>query len=151
MEFKSVANQFDSEFITQFLCRIIIEEYDLFLKTKNAFWNYELNETAQDIKLFESQSKEIESLINQIAIRIIILNDRIELPSREFPATTKNYNKNQAIQELITRNKLLITTIKEWNKLLPISGNDEVKNLIQKLLAKHHWMAEDLKVEMKKK
>lgn len=151
MEFKGVENQLDSEFITQFLSRIIIEEYVLFLKTKNAFWNYELNETMQDVKLFESQSKEIDDLINQIANRIIILNDCIELPYRDLPATTKNYNKNQAIQELLTQNKLLITTIKEWNRLLPISGNDEVKNLIQKLLSKHHWMAEDLKVEMKKK
>lgn len=32
---------------------------------------------------------------------------------------------------------------------MPISGNDDVINLIQKLISKHHFMAEDLKYEAK--
>jgi starvation-inducible DNA-binding protein len=148
MQVENAKNQFDSEFIPQFLSKILIDEYVLFLKTKSAFWNYECNVINGDNNLFEGQSKEIDSLIDQIAKRIMILNDVVQLTYKDISTIVINRNKKETAKELLADNLKLIKTIKEWNLLMPLSGYYDTKNLIQKLMAIHQVMADNLRTEI---
>lgn len=107
MGVKNDINQYDSQFIIQFLSKIIIEEYALLLKTKNAFWNFECIDVTNETNLFENQSIEIDSLINQIAKRIIILNDFVELNFIDFKSSSQTFNKKSAVADLVIENMLL--------------------------------------------
>jgi hypothetical protein len=49
----------NSEFTTDFLSKILVDEYGLFLQTKVAYWNFESSDFFCRNRLFEIQSSKL--------------------------------------------------------------------------------------------
>lgn len=126
--------------IFQFLDEILFDEYELYIKTKTAFWNFECDNLNDKNKIFEIQYIEINYIIGKIAKRIKTLDSYISLPSKiKFSKQADKIHKNKlaTIFSLKAKHQEIVLKLKARIS----SKNSEVKagtnELISDLIIKH--------------
>ena len=116
--------------VTQLLNVLLADETVLYTKTRNYHWNVEGDNFIELHKLFESQYKELEEIIDLVAERIRYLGHFAEGRLKDFLQLThlpeQDYTSDQLVQlkNLLEDHESVIISIrKEINKV-----NDEYKD-----------------------
>lgn len=143
----------NSEFTTDFLSKLLVDEYGLFLQTKVAYWNFEYNDVCSINSLFEIQSTKLFLINEEIGKRIIALGHFVVMSNEDFFLNTnlneisyKNWSKQETIKKIMEKHLILKTKIEEWKSL---AKNDLDKNtslLIDKIIFNHKVMIKELKL-----
>lgn len=126
--------------IFQFLDEILFDEYELYIKTKTAFWNFEHNNLSDKNKIFEIQYIEINSLVDKIAKRIKALDSFVSLPvNLKFSKKKEKarISKAQTIQVLVEKHQEIIEKLKSRIDAKKVDSKAGTNELICSLILKH--------------
>ncbi|GEP51064.1 DNA starvation/stationary phase protection protein [Flavobacterium noncentrifugens] len=139
----------DRENAANELAKILADEYVLFTKTKHAHCNQNNAESYDKHKFFETQSDELNTMIDSVAERIRSLGHYVDAMLKAFLSVTRcteqNRNKNQShgfMKELLSDHEKLIVALKGN---VPVFANDykdaETSNFLSGLVENHEKMA----------
>lgn len=128
---------------------VLSDEMTLYVKTRKFHWNITGNSFMELHKLFETQYKQYEEIIDEVAERINTLGSKTIGTMIEFTNLSRleeNENKypiqKEMISELLTDNETLITEIR---KDIDICSNDNhdvgTSDLLTKVLQQHETIA----------
>lgn len=134
---------------TLLLSTVLSDEMTLYVKTRKFHWNIVGNSFMELHKLFESQYKEFEEIIDEVAERINKLGSKTIGTMKEFSSLTRlteHENKyplqKDMIQELLSDNETLIIEIR---KDIDVCANETKDagsaDLLTKILQQHETMA----------
>lgn len=112
----------DREGVVSILSKVLADEYLLHTKTRNYHWNITGSQFSDLHKFFQSQYKELDTIIDEVAHRIRCLGEK-------------------SIDTLIEF--ILITKLQE-----AVGQYPDAKDMITTLLADHEPMIEDLRVDI---
>ena len=106
---------------------LLSDETVLYMKTRNYHWNVEGDNFIELHKLFESQYKELEEIIDEIAERIRYLGHYAEARLKDFIKTSRlaeeDYTSDQKVQlkNLLSDHESIIINIR---KEIGLIGDD---------------------------
>ncbi|WP_284652941.1 Dps family protein [Flavobacterium terrisoli] len=134
---------------TLLLSTVLADEMTLYIKTRKFHWNIVGNSFMELHKLFESQYKEFEEIIDEVAERINKLGSKTIGTMKEFSKLTRlveHENKyplqKDMIQELLSDNETLIMEIrKDIDTCSEESHDAGSADLLTKILQQHETMA----------
>ncbi len=98
---------------------LLSDETVLYMKTRNYHWNLEGDNFIELHKLYESQYKELEEIIDEIAERIRYLGHFAEARLKDFLKSTRlaeeDYTSNQKVQlkNLLSDHESIIINIRK--------------------------------------
>lgn len=116
--------------VAQLLNILLSDETVLYMKTRNYHWNIEGDNFIELHKLYESQYKELEEIIDEIAERIRYLGHYAEGRLKDFLNITRlaeeDYTSDQKVQlrNLLSDHESIIINIRKEIDLI----NDEYKD-----------------------
>ncbi|MEO6001143.1 MAG: DNA starvation/stationary phase protection protein [Chitinophagaceae bacterium] len=88
--------------VAKLLNTLLSDETVLYIKTRNYHWNIEGDNFIELHKLYESQYKELEEIIDEVAERIRYLGHYAEARLKDFIKTTRlaeeDYTSDQKVQ-----------------------------------------------------
>lgn len=128
---------------------VLSDEMTLYVKTRKFHWNIVGNSFMELHKLFETQYKEFEEIIDEIAERINKLGSKTIGTMEEFSNQTRlketpnSYPlQKDMILELLNDNELLITEIRKDIDTCANQNHDAgTADLLTGILQKHETMA----------
>ena len=134
---------------TLLLSTVLSDEMTLYIKTRKFHWNIVGNSFMELHKLFESQYKEFEEIIDEVAERINKLGSKTIGTMKEFSGLTRlveHENKyplqKDMIQELLSDNETLIIEIRKDIDICANETHDAgTADLLTKILQQHETMA----------
>ena len=131
------------------LSKVLADEFILYIKTRNAQWNFEGNNFYQLHKFFEEQYEQLNTIVDEVAERIrnlghyapAALKQILELT--HFTEETSGRNSN-FIKELLDEHEVIIIHLRENiiridNELHDAGTSDFITNLL-KTHEKMAWM-----------
>jgi len=134
---------------TLILSTVLSDEMTLYIKTRKFHWNIIGNSFMELHKLFESQYREFEDIIDEIAERINKLGSKTIGTMKEFSANTRLFEyenkypqQKEMIMELLFDNEFLITEIRKDIDSVSIENHDAgTADLLTRILQQHETMA----------
>lgn len=116
--------------VAQLLNTLLSDETVLYMKTRNYHWNIEGDNFIELHKLYESQYKELEEVIDEIAERIRYLGHYAEGRLKDFLKITRlaeedyTSDQNAQLRNLLSDHESIIINIRKEIDLI----NDEYKD-----------------------
>lgn len=131
------------------LSKILADEYLLFTKTKNAHWNIEGPDFYDKHKFFESQSGELDVIIDSLAERIRTLGYYVDAMLKAFLSVTQfteqKREKNNSVgymKELLADHETLIMSLRANILVFATEYHDlGTSDFAARLLENHEKMA----------
>lgn len=131
------------------LSTVLSDEMTLYIKTRKFHWNIVGNSFMELHKLFETQYREFEEIIDEIAERINKLGSKTIGTMKEFSSYTrlieyenKYPQQKEMIKELLSDNEFLIIEIRKDIVSISIDNHDAgTADLLTKILQQHETMA----------
>ncbi len=143
----------NSEFTTDFLSKILVDEYGLFLQTKVAYWNFECSDFFCRNRLFEIQSAKLFLISEEIGRQIIALGHYVVMSNEDFflnsnlnAVNYKNWSKQETTKKIMETHLKIKIKIEEWNSLTKNAVDQNTSLLIDKIIFNHKEMIKELKL-----
>lgn len=135
--------------IADHLIKILADENVLCIKTKNAQWNVEGADYHDKHTFFETQSKQLDNIINSIAERIRSLGHYVPAALQSYVSSThfteqngERHNSQAFITELLQDHESLILILCEYTMSCKDDLHDiATSHFITRLLEIHQKMA----------
>ncbi|MFN7676006.1 hypothetical protein [Flavobacterium sp.] len=143
----------NSEFTTDFLSKILVDEYGLFLQTKVAYWNFEYSDFYCRNRLFEIQSAKLFLISEEIGRQIIALGHYVVMSNEDFflnsnlnEVNYKNWSKQETTKKIMENHLKIKNKIEEWSSLVKNDVDKSTYVLIDKIIFNHKEMIKELKL-----
>lgn len=139
------------------LVKILADENVLYIKTKNAHWNVEGSDFYEKHKFFESQFRQLDEAIDNVAERIRFLGHYAPATLRSYlnlthlTEQTREKNDSQGfITELLADHQSIIIILREHIKTFVDEVHDAgTSDFITGLMKEHEKMAWFLRSHLK--